>query len=317
MSLYQTLYFMSLVGGMSGLFSWAIVRLVEALLTSQHGAWVSDLITTSVLGALIGGLTVGFSDRYSGNRITARWVISGTLIGLLAGLVAGLIQIPIRNSLGASTPMGTLLIAWMVAGSFIGLGLGLRWVHVNKMRAAHAYVGGLLGGLLGGLIFTGLGSTIADLSQALGYVVVGIGICFGVTLAPILLRDGVLQFISSGDPTAQMKFGNKKKEWELQQGDSYTIGSRSQDNKNMTRYRPDIEIFIPDAAIAGHHAILFGKEGRFYLARHPDAGGPAGLAKYVVRVRGKTVTKSQELSNADDILIGRTALKFVARRAGS
>ena len=316
MSLYQTLYFMSLVGGMSGLFSWAIVRLVEALLISQHGAWISDLIATSVLGAFIGGLTVGFSDRYSGNRTTARWVISGTLIGLLAGLIAGLIQIPITNNLGTSAPVGTRLIAWMVAGSFIGLGLGLRWVHVNKMRAAHAYVGGLLGGLLGGLIFTELGS-IADLSHALGYVVVGIGICFGVTLAPILLRDGVLQFISSGDPTAQMKFGNKKKEWELQQGDSYTIGSRSQNNKSMTRYRPDIEIFIPDAAIAGHHAILFGKEGRFYLARHPDVGGPAGLAKYVVRVRGKTVTKSQELSNADDILIGRTALKFVARRAGS
>jgi MFS family permease len=317
MSLYQTLYFMSLVGGMSGLLSWAIVRLVEAFLISQHGAWISDLITTTVLGAFIGGLTVGFSDRYSGNRITARWVISGTLIGLLAGLIAGLIQIPIRNSLGASTPVGTLLIAWMVAGSFIGLGLGLRWVHVNKMRAAHAYVGGLLGGLLGGLIFTELGSSIADLSQALGYVLVGVGICFGVTLAPILLRDGVLQFISSGDPKAQMKFGNNKKEWELQQGDSYTIGSSSQDNKNMTRYRPDIEIFIPDAAIAGHHAILFGKEGRFYLARHPEIGGPAGLAKYVVRVRGKTVTKSQELSNSDDILIGRTALKFVARRARS
>jgi hypothetical protein len=316
MSLYQSLYFMSLVGGMSGLFSWAIVRLVGAFLTSQQGDWVSDLIATSVLGAFIGGLTVAFSDRYSGNRVTPRWVVSGTFIGLVAGAIGSFIQIPIKNRLAGTAPLATHLIAWMMAGSFIGLGLGLRWVHVNKMRAAHAYVGGLIGGLLGGIIFAELGSSMPDLSQALGYVIVGVGICFGVTLAPILLRDGVLQFISSGDPTAQMKFGNKKKEWELQQGDSYTIGSTNQD-RNMTRYRPEVEIFIPDAAIAARHAILFGKDGRFYLARHPEIGGQAGLARYIMRVRGKAVTNSQEIFNADDILIGRTALRFITRRSQS
>jgi hypothetical protein len=85
----------------------------------------------------------------------------------------------------------------------------------------------------------------------------------------------------------------------------------------LTKYRPDIEIFIPDAAIASCHAILFGKDGRFYVARHPEAGGQAGLARYVLRVRGKTVTNSQELFNADDVLIGRTALKFVTRHLRS
>lgn len=316
MSLYQTLYFMSLVGGMSGLFSWGIVRLLEAVLTSSRGTWVSDVIATTVLGALIGGLTVAFSDRYSGNRVMSRWIVSGTVIGLLAGAVAGFLDIPITNRLSLTSPLAARLISWMVAGSLIGLGLGLRWIHVNRMRAAHAYVGGLLGGLLGGTIFAVVGSRIPDLSQAIGFIVVGVGICFGVTFAPILLRDGLLQFVSSGDPRAQMKFGHARKEWELQQGDSYTIGSRSKD-LSSTKYRPDIEIFIPDAAIAPCHAILFGKDGRFYLARHPDAGGQAGLARYVLRVRGKTVTTSQELSSADDILVGRTALKFVTRRLSS
>ncbi len=316
MSLYQTLYFMSLVGGMSGLFSWGIVRLLEAALTSQAGTWVSDVIATTVLGALIGGLTVAFSDRYSGNRVMPRWIVSGTLIGLFAGAIAGFVDIPITERLAASSPLANRLILWMLAGSLIGLGLGLRWIHVNRMRAAHAYVGGLFGGLLGGSIFAVVGSRVPDLSQAVGFIVVGIGICFGVTFAPILLRDGLLQFISSGDPRAQMKFGHSKKEWELQQGDSYTIGSRSQDS-GLTKYRPDIEIFIPDAAIASCHAILFGKDGRFYVARHPEAGGQAGLARYVLRVRGKTVTSSQELFNADDVLIGRTALKFVTRHLRS
>src|SRR5215475_6121817 len=123
MSLYQTLYFMSLVGGMSGLFSWGIVRLLEASLTSLSGAWVSDVIAATVLGALIGGLTVAFSDRYSGNRVMPRWIISGTLIGLTAGAIAGFINVPITNRLSSSSPLAALLISWMIAGSLIGLGL--------------------------------------------------------------------------------------------------------------------------------------------------------------------------------------------------
>lgn len=313
MGLYQTLYFMSLVGGVAGLFSWAATGLIAAALTNQTEIWTSDLIAATILGGSIGGLTVAFSDRWSGNRIVPRWIISGVLLGLAAGAIAGTVQIPITKHLAAQAPMLNRLIVWMLVGSFIGFALGLRWVHLNRARVAHAYIGGLAGGALGGMIFAGLGSRVPDLSQAVGFVFVGVGICFGVTLAPILLRDGVLQFISSGDARAQMKFGRSKKEWELHQGDSYVIGSRNQ-STNQTRYRPEVEIFVPDATIAAHHAVLFGKEGKFYLARHPDAGGQAGLARYVVRVRGKTVTSSFELRDTDDILIGRTALKFATKR---
>ena len=312
MSLYQTLYFMSLVGGMAGLFSWALVALVSALPYNQP-PWTADLIAATILGAFIGGLTVGFSDHWSGNRVLPRWVISGTLIGMVAGLAAGLIQIPINKSLQDQSPVLTRLIAWMLAGSFIGCGLGLRWVGVNRARVAHAFAGGLIGGALGGVIFAGLSASVPDLSQALGYVFVGIGICFGVTLAPILLRDGVLQFVSSGDARAQSKFGRTHKEWEIQHGDSYVIGSQSQD-MTRSRYRPEIDIFIPDAGIAARHAILLGKGGRFFLARHPNASDQASMAQFQLRVRGKTVVTSQELRSSDDILVGRTALKFVTRK---
>jgi hypothetical protein len=313
MSLYQTLYYMSLVGGMAGLFSWAVTTVIAAALPTQRDIWVSDLVAAFILGGFIGGLTVAFSDRWSGNRVMPRWIISGTLIGMMAGLIGGLIQIPITNNLASQAPVLTRLIAWMLAGSFIGLGLGLRWVHVNRLRVVHAYAGGLIGGALGGSVFAGLGSSIPDLSQALGFVFIGVGICFGITLAPILLRDGVLQFVSSGDARAQSKFGRTHKEWELQQGDSYTIGSQSQDF-SKTRYRPDVEIFIPDTAIAPRHAILFEKDGRFYVTRHQETAGQAGLARFVTRVRGKTVTGSQELRDSDDIQIGRTALKFVTKK---
>jgi MFS family permease len=313
MSLYQNLYYMSLVGGMAGLFSWVLTALISAAFVIQPSAWASDLIAATILGGFIGGLTVGFSDHWSGGRVMPRWVFSGVLIGSAAGAVAGLVQISITNNLSAAAPILTRLIAWMLAGSFIGFGLGLRWLQVNRARVAHAFAGGLIGGALGGLIFAGLAASVPDLSQALGFVSVGVGICFGVTLAPILLRAGVLQFISSGDARAQSKFGRAHKEWEIQQGDAYIIGSQNQD-LSRTRYRPEIDVFIPDAAIASRHAILFGKGGRFYLARHPDANDQASLARFRLRVRGKSVATSQELRSSDDILVGRTALKFTTRK---
>jgi pSer/pThr/pTyr-binding forkhead associated (FHA) protein len=116
---------------------------------------------------------------------------------------------------------------------------------------------------------------------------------------------------------AQYKFGPpNQKEWEIQLGDSYILGSQSQDF-SQSRYRPDVEIYIPDSGIAPRHAILFAREGRFFMTRHPDAADQAAIARFRLRVRGKTVIKTQELHGGDDILLGKTALKFVARREGA
>ncbi|MGC8761178.1 MAG: FHA domain-containing protein [Bryobacteraceae bacterium] len=314
MSLYQTLYFMSLAGGFAGLLSWALTALLSATILSNRPA-LADLTAAALLGLIIGLLTVAFSDRWSGNRVVGRYVLAGGAIGLVAGLLGGLAMIPITEKLGPQMPFLARLLSWMLVGSLIGLGLGLRWVMANKMRVVHACLGGLVGGAVGGSLFHILGSRIPDLTQALGFVLVGVGICFGVTLAPILLRDGLLKFVSSGDARAQAKFGRSGKEWEIRQGDTLLIGSQPLD-LNKTAFAVGVQVFIPDAAIAPRHAILFGKEGRFYIARHPDINNPQGLARYVLRVRGRTVTTSQELRAGDDILVGRTAIKFMTRKEG-
>lgn len=49
MSLYQTLYFMSLVGGMAELLSWVLTALISTVLVSQV-PWVSDVVSTTILG---------------------------------------------------------------------------------------------------------------------------------------------------------------------------------------------------------------------------------------------------------------------------
>ena len=314
MSLYQTLYYMALAGGMAGLFSWGITALLSGTLLATRENWVADLVAASTLGLFIGALTVAFSDKWSGSRVVPRYVAAGAGIGLVAGILSGLAMIPVTNALGEAQPFLARLLAWMLAGGLIGLGLGLRWVMANKMRVVHACIGGLIGGAVGGALFHVLGSRVPDLTQALGFVVIGVGICFGVTLAPILLRDGILKFVSSGDARAQAKFGRSGKEWEIQQGDSYQMGSESRD-LSKTTFSVGVQVFIPDAAIAPLHAIVFGQEGRFYVARHRDVNNQAGLARFVLRVRGKTVTTSQELRDGDDILIGRTAIKFISKRA--
>jgi MFS family permease len=312
MSLYQTLYYMSLAGGTAGLFAWGLAALAAATVLASQEAWTTDLVASSTLGLFIGMLTIAFSDRWSGNRVLPRYVLAGGLIGLIAGVLGGFAMMPVTRVLGTTQPFVARVLSWMLVGALVGIGLGLRWVAANRMRVVHAFIGGLVGGLMGGALFHALGSRVPDLTQALGFVLIGVGICFGITLAPILLRDGILKFVSSGDGRAQAKFGRSGKEWELQQGDSYVVGSEALDF-SKTAYSVGVQVFLPDAAVAPKHAILFGKEGRFYVARHPEVNNQAGLARFVLRVRGKTVTTSQELKNGDDVLVGRTALKFVTK----
>ena len=39
--------------------------------------WLIDLIQLTLLGALIGGLTVAFSDHWAGEKVVWRWLAAG------------------------------------------------------------------------------------------------------------------------------------------------------------------------------------------------------------------------------------------------
>ena len=301
---------MSLVGALAGLFAWAAQAILVSLLPVDSAPWAPVLIASSFLGAWIGGLTVGFDDKWSGNRIQARWVAMGVLIGAVAGTVSGALQIPIRRAV-AGSPGLSVVLGWLLTGALIGLGLGLRWVSINHTRVAHGMLGGMAGGFLGGVVFGTLSDLIPDVSQAMAFLLTGAGISFGITFAPILLRDAVVRFVSSGDPRAVSKIG--KKEWELQDGDNYLVGSESAD-VSKSRYGRDVEIYLPDATVAPRHARIYGKEGRFFVARHPDTMSEAGLRRYVLRVRDRSVTSPRELQHDDLIVLGRTTLAFIARK---
>ena len=209
MSLNQSLYFMSLAGGMAGLLSWALSTIVCKFIPISGAV---NFVSAALLGCLIGALTVAFADRWSGIRVSARWVFSGGMIGLVAGTLGAVANMPIRGVLVADHPVLARTIAWMLVGSFVGLGLGLRWIHANPAKMAHAFTGGLCGGFVGGFLFATVGNYLPDFGEALDYILVGTGISFGVAFAPILLRQGILEFVSSGDPRAQSKLGRNRKQ---------------------------------------------------------------------------------------------------------
>jgi hypothetical protein len=313
MSFYKNIYFATLAGAMAGLITWGASSLLLIGLGVRQQIWTSDAAVVFVLAFLLAYAVFTYTDVANGRRI--RWSSLGwaALLGIGSAVLAVLVIWLLQARIQMESPALFRLAAWALAGSLIGMGIGLRWVMSHRARVLHTYAGGLAGGLAGGMIFTFIGPHSPELCQAFGLMLTGAGTGFGSALSPMLTRDGAVQFISSGDARAQSKFGRTGKQWLLGLGESYVLGNAATSDTG-SRFQQGADIFVPDTLLSPRHAVLFSKDGRYFIARHPDAGGPAGIAKYVRRVRGKTVTTSQELHASDDILVGRTALRFITNK---
>jgi hypothetical protein len=269
-SLQQTVYYMALVGGIAGLCCWFMVSWLPDLMTLSGGT--IDVINLAVLGGCIGGLTVGCNDHWLEDRVVARWVLAGIGVGMAAGVVGGLVQSGLRQTQFVERfALLSRAVSWMLAGLLIGAGVSLRWVTVNKHRVLYGLIGGMAGGMLGGIVFWVFRSLVGETSQALGFVLTGIGITCGISLTPILLRQGVLEFVTSGDRTVVEKYGHSHQQWEIHSGGRYCIGSLSASN-TQTLFMPEVQIFIPDKGVVQRHAILTASAGQYYIEPHPELG---------------------------------------------
>jgi hypothetical protein len=265
---HQSVYYMALVGGIAGLACWGIVSWIPDL-TAVGGALL-DVINMAVLGGFIGGLTVACHDHWLAERVVGRWVLMGLSGGIVAGVVGGLIHSAMSQpSLTGQLPLLSRALSWMIAGWLIGLGVSLRWVMINKARVLHGLIGGTFGGLLGGVAFWSLKGVSADIPQLLGFALTGVGITCGVSLAPSLLRQGVLEFVSSGDPAVSETYGRSHQRWEIEDDGKYVIGSLGT-RPPHTLLTLDTQIFIPDKLVAPRHAILLCSTGRYYIEPHPE-----------------------------------------------
>lgn len=315
MNVYRSLYYATLVGLAGGLLAALLGLLLSVPLADSGWRWAADTEQLALFGSWVAVLLYLHFDRLLIRKFRWSAIGFGLLFGLLSGLLAaGLAQL-LRTGIGESSPILYRFAVWTLCSSLIGGAIGLRWVQANRARALHAYAGGLVGGVIGGAFFVLFAPHTSAGSSMAATMLAGGGIGFGTGIAPILVRAGLLRFISSGDPRAQNKLGNKNTLWDLEIDESYVLGSAPTE-KGGTRFQQGADVFIPDAAMSPRHAVVFSRDGRYFIARHPDAGGPEGVAKFVLRIKGKTVVSSQELHPADDLLIGRTALRFESRKEG-
>jgi hypothetical protein len=315
MTMYRGLYYATIAGMLGGLVAALVSLLIGIPLADSSHHWIPDATHFVVFGISTAIILFLYFDRMLLGKMRPSSILWGLLFGGLAGVIASFLEVGLRSALTGTSPVLYRIAAWTLCLSVIGIGIGMRWVKTNPARTFHSYAGSLVGGLLGGLIFALFAPHIpAGLSLA-GLMIAGAGTGFGTGIAPILVRDGLMRFISSGDARAQNKLGQANTAWDLEIDESYVLGSVST-TSGGTRFQQGADICIPDASIAPRHAVVFSREGRYYIARHPDAAGSEGIAKYVLRIKGKTVVSSQELHPSDDLLIGRTALRFESRKQG-
>jgi hypothetical protein len=315
MNVYRGLYFSTLVGAIGGLLAWALSLLASVPITNTHSPWLADSLVLFFFGLCLAPLLFFYFDRAISGNARLSSIGWGLLYGLASASAASSLAFLLRNVTAAPSPALYRIATWAICFSVISLGLALRWVPSNRARVLHTYAGGLVGALLGGIVFALFSPHISAGVEMSGLLLAGAGTGFGAGIAPILVRDGLIRFISSGDARAQSKLGKVHKGWDLESEESYVLGSMMT-SQGGARYQQGADICIPDASIAPRHAVLFSREGRFYIARHPDAAGTEGIAKFVLRIRGKTIVTSQELHPSDDLLIGRTALRFESSRGG-
>jgi hypothetical protein len=279
---HQTVYDMALVGGIAGLGCWFVVSWLPDFVTVGRG--LVDVINLAVLGGLIGGLTVGCHDHWLEDRVVGRSVLTGVLVGVLAGVVGGFIHSVIsRMPLTGQLPLFSRALAWMIAGWLIGLGISLRWVVIDKNRVLHGLIGGMSGGLLGGVVFWAFKGAGVEVSQLLGFMLTGTGVTCGVSLAPNLLQQGFLEFVSSGDPVALETYGRSHRRWEIHDGGRYVIGSLEA-GPAQASLKPETHILIPDELVAPQHAILTSNGGRYSISPHPELSMPRRAAAQAIGV---------------------------------
>jgi hypothetical protein len=272
-SFQQTIWEMALIGALAGVICWFIWSLLQIPLAIDVEYY--DMIAFTLLGALIGGLSVGVNDRRLGDAIVPLWILIGVVCGAVAGAAGGWIARYIRSAM-SDAGFAADVLSWLIAGALIGLGISFRWWRVNRSRVFNGLLGGMAGGVVGGLAYLLLANLIGGgNSQAIGMALAGLGITTFISLAPILTRQGVLEFVNSSDAATQKRYKQSRKQWEIHNGEKYVIGRLSA-SQSTTMLSPELQIYIPDSLVEPRHAILISRDRRFFVEPHPSITLTAG-----------------------------------------
>ena len=245
----------------------------------------------TMLGAVI-GLTIGAclvaADEWhtrSASRILRRSLM-GALAGMLGGALGGLDGQFTFTVLQPINVVFARFVGWALMGA--GAGICPGFVSGSWKRAELGAFGGLFGGAAGGMLFDVLAliTRSADLSRALGFILVGAAIGIAVGCLEEIAKEYWLTVLT----------GSKE-------GRSYVL------SKDQTTIGRDETLDIPlfgDSSVQRLHArIAKSAAGALVRAVHP--GSP-------VMVNSQPVADAP-LSDGDIISIGKHRLRFNARRS--
>jgi len=274
-------YDLALTGGLGALFGlYLYVEMVRA-----ESVYVRDALA----GLLIGGSLGVFLNAYSPLRDGAwlklaravAWGAPAAALGGALGLVAGEVVIGLLR--------GGLLgraLSWSVLGLGIGLGQGLA--DRSRERLVYGLIGGGLGGFAGGFLFELLRGALADhldMSQALGIVILGVGLGLCLALVEQVLRRAWVQ-VQNG----------------RQEGHIYLL-AHPRCRLGLDE-RAEIGIF-GDPAVARRHAEIESTRRGYVLHQlAPQAS---------TRINGAPIADIQSLQDGDRIELGHTLLVFRQR----
>jgi hypothetical protein len=271
-------YDLAIMGGLGALFGlFLYVEMVHAQSVYVRDAWAGLLIGGS-LGIFLNAFGPARDGAWLKMARAITWGAPAAAIGGAIGLLAGEVVIGLLQ--------GGLLgraVSWAVLGLGIGLGQGLA--DRSRQRLVFGLIGGGLGGFAGGFLFEWLRSTFSDrtdLSQAVGIVLLGVGLGLCLALVEQVLRRAWVQ-VQSG----------------RQEGRIYLL-ARPRCRLGLDE-RAEVGIF-GDPAVARRHAEIESTP-RGYVLHH--LAGPGNT-----RVNGGTLATERLLQDGDRIELGHTLLVF-------
>ena len=275
------------------------VNLSELMARQRLAGLALFPVVAGLIGFFIGAVE-GIICRTIGRAVR------GAAMGLAAGLVGGFVSLlaagMIYGLLGtlSSDPTGSpgafmlqMLrrgLAWLFAGTAMGLGQGLALK--SKRLLFNGFIGGILGGLVGGLLFDPISLMVADrnlisgaeLSRLIGFSIIGatVGLMIGIT--DMLTRSSWLKVV--GGPL-------RGKEFNFYQT-PIRLGSS-----------PKNEVYLfKDTKIEPLHATITQLRDTYELA---DNGSATGTI-----VNGQRIRR-QRLADGDRVRIGDSEFIYATR----
>lgn len=297
--------FYTTIAGMLGAFiGWA---LLEPFYDDYSEDFLQELLILPCIGAgiaLFVGTIEGVMSRHWRRAVLAGGL--GSIIAFFAGFISTIaanIVIGIGGSIaiefyrgGPEGELGGMALfiymiarsmAWAVAGMTVALGQGMALK--SKKLTLNGFLGGVVGGAVGGLLFDPIDFLLAtgegaELSRMVGFMVVGVGAGFFVSLVEHFAKDGWLIMLEG--PLAGKQFVLYK-------------------NPTIVGSSPRCDVYLfKDPDIDPEHLAIHRVGQRFEVEDKKSRSG--------VVVNGRRVTRAT-LQDGDRIQIGRTVLLFAEK----